>query len=83
MENNKLNIWWKIAIISFALSIIAIPTWICLNIAQGMDMDKLIQAIRLPWICILYALILPPIAYVSVFALWHWRTRYAGKYPLN
>lgn len=70
---DKLNIWWKLAVASAVLDIVTIPVWIYLGLGRFPESCPIWPTVPL---CGMLSL---PVIYLVVFALWHWRTRYAGK----
>ena len=75
VHGKKLNIWWKLAIVSLVINIISIPFWIFLYFST-IALRPIIPP-HLTWL--LFAFFALSSGYFSVFVIWHWRTRYAGS----
>ena len=83
--NNRLTIWWKLAIASVIINILTIPLWVLLRWGEILLMyqNKLMPTYAHYSLIIFCSILAIPLVYFSVFCIWHWRTRYAGKYPLS
>jgi hypothetical protein len=74
--NRILNIWWKIAFIAAVFDVATLPVWIIIHFGlYG-------KFIPIPLLIPLFAILALPVAYLLIFSLWHWRTRYVGRHPL-
>ena len=80
-ENKKLNIWWKLALVSAIINIVTFPGWVLLRFG-GILFGDLYEEYGHYSIIFLCWFLVIPLVYFSVFCLWHWRTRYAGKYHI-
>ena len=71
--NIKSNIWWKLAKISAISTIVLI---VLLGYRRVEELDW-------PLWCVIVSIVFTVISnlYLSVFSLWHWKTRYKGQYP--
>lgn len=74
---DKLNIWWKLAIISLVLNVIATPFWMLLSAKNIISL--IFPNLHPHQIWLLYVFFALSSGYFSVFVIWHWRTRYAGR----
>ena len=80
----KLNIWWKLAFVSGIITIVTFPVWfietfgkIFLTFSEDLSFFyNHYSGILFVWI------IAVPIAYFSIFCIWHWKVRYAGNHHL-
>ena len=72
----KLSIWWKMAFASTALDVLTLPVWVSLHLG------RFPESYPIPLVVPLCALLSLPVLYLTIFALWHWRTRYAGRQHL-
>lgn len=80
IENNKLNIWWKLAIVSLIINILTIPIWALLRWGEILFPHKdRIPSYAHYGLVVTCWLLAVPLVYFAVFCVWHWRTRYAGK----
>ncbi len=71
-----LNIWWKLAFVSATLDVLTLPVWVFLCFG------RFPESYPIPLVVPLCALMSLPVLYLTVFALWHWRIRYAGQRQL-
>jgi hypothetical protein len=72
----KLNIWWKLALVSAVLDVLTLPVWVFLHLG------RFPESYPIPLVVPLCALLSLPVLYLTIFALWHWRTGYAGRHHL-
>jgi hypothetical protein len=82
-EKDKLNIWWKLGIASAIISFVSYPAWFLFHWSDKIfpSSDKL-ATILAPYayiIVVCFWLSGFAVAFFSVFCIWHWRTRYAGR----
>jgi hypothetical protein len=73
---HELTIWWKFAFASAALDVLTLPVWVLLHLGRFPDSHPI------PLVVPVCALLSLPVLYLTIFALWHWRTRYAGRQHL-
>lgn len=67
-----LTIWQKLAVAAAALCVLAIITYFPVGLAFTFNKARWLGK---TW----WVVAIPSNLYLSLFALWHWRTRYAGK----
>ena len=72
--NGKLDVWWKLAILSFIVDVLTCPVWIWFGLIDSPDK----YPIPLYWVVSLHFLLLLPYAYFLLFCIWHWHVRQAG-----
>lgn len=74
-ENMKeeFSIWWKLTPAAAILTVIGWLGWMLLRMQGPGWWPWLLVCI---WICLFC-----PNMYLSAFALWHWKTRYRGRWP--
>lgn len=72
----ELTTWQKLAVTAAVLCVVAIIAYMPLGIASAFNKAKWLAA---AW----WMVAIPSNLYLSIFALWHWRTRYAGKRALG
>jgi hypothetical protein len=68
--------WWKLAFVSAAIDVVTLPAWVILHFGL------LSELFPIPLIVPLCAVLALPVLYLTTFAVWHWRTRYAGRHHL-
>lgn len=73
VREQRFNVWWKLTPLAAVLTVL---TWLCLMYIK-FEEPELSLWYLLP-LCI--GLLLPN-AYLSTFALWHWKTQYRGRWP--
>lgn len=66
--------WWKLAFVSAAVDVVTLPIWAILHFGL------LSESFPIPLVGPLCAVLALPVLYLTVFSLWHWRTRYAGRH---
>jgi hypothetical protein len=69
----QFNIWWKLTPVAAVLTVAGWLGWMFI---------KTLSPAWWPWllICIWLCLFCPNM-YLSAFSLWHWKTRYRGRWP--
>jgi hypothetical protein len=73
--NNPKSLWWKLTPVAALLTAIAWAVWFPLHFRTDNSSWPLWV-----WITLGFCLWVPNL-YLSAFALWHWKTRYLGKWP--
>jgi hypothetical protein len=68
--------WWKLAFVSAAIDVVTLPAWVILHFGL------LSESFPIPLVVPLSAVLALPVLYLMTFAVWHWRTRYAGRHHL-
>jgi hypothetical protein len=73
MTDQRSNIWWKLTPLAAVLTVL---TWLVLMYIKFEEPELSLWHL-LP----IYVGLWLPNAYLSTFALWHWKTRYQGRWP--
>jgi hypothetical protein len=73
MTYQRSNIWWKLTPLAAVLTVL---TWLVLMYIKFEEPELSLWHL-LP----IYVGLLLPNAYLTTFALWHWKTRYRGRWP--
>jgi len=70
-----LGLWWNLAFVAAIMCFAALPVWLLMHFGYRF-WGSSFPIPMIPPVLVVLAL---PVFYLTVFALWHWRTRYAGR----
>jgi|GEM_PF-1704566 len=77
VKHSGRTIWWRLAFLSAVLNVITVPVWISLHFGNFPE------SFPIYLVAPMFGVLWMPVVYLSVFTLWHWRTRYAGRRHLG
>lgn len=85
---NKLDIWWKLALISLCVNLVSTPMFLLFKfwgdwVGKQQELSHLAYYGHYAHIFITFLWVLiVPMAYFVLFCIWHWHTRFKGKHPV-